>query len=186
MEENTEEVLEEVQEEIENNENSSEENENSQENEGNEEVNKQDKTARIKQELEDVTDTLQRVRADYENYKKRNEKERAMLYKSLIGDIMLSFLPIIDNLEKAVETKTEDEGYKQGIELILKQFLDVLKAQGVEVIKTVGERFDPEIHEAISSVVDDTLGEKIVKEEFRKGYMIGTKVIRHAMVSVAN
>jgi len=147
---------------------------------------KEESGSKLELELEETTDRLKRVMADYENYKKRNEKERAMMYKSLLGDIISYFLPIIDNLEKAVETETEDEGYKQGIELVLKQLLEVLKSLGVEAIKTVGEVFDPEVHEAVSSITDDTLGEKIVAEEFRKGYKVGTKVIRHAMVSVAN
>ena len=105
---------------------------------------------------------------------------------SLLADIIASFLPVIDNLEKAVQAKTEDEGYKQGIELVLKQFVDVLTKFGVEEIKTVGETFDPEVHEAVSSIQDETKGEKEVVQEFRKGYKIGTKVIRHAMVVVSN
>ena len=124
--------------------------------------------------------------AEFENYKKRSSKERELLYNSLLADIISSFLPIIDNLEKAVQTKTEDEGYKQGVELVLKQFMDTFKSLGVETIETIGKTFDPELHEAVSSVQDDSLGEKEIKEEFRKGYKIGTKVIRHSMVSVAN
>ena len=120
------------------------------------------------------------------NFKKRSNKEREALYNSLLADIIASFLPVIDNLEKAVQAKTEDEGYKQGIELVLKQFVDVLTKFGVEEIKTVGETFDPEVHEAVSSIQDETKGEKEVVQEFRKGYKIGTKVIRHAMVVVAN
>ena len=95
-------------------------------------------------------------------------------------------LPVLDNLEKAVEAQTEDENYKQGVELVLKQFKDVLSSQGVEEIKAVGETFDPELHEAVSSVVDENLGEKEIKEDYRKGYKIGNKVIRHSMVVVAN
>lgn len=124
--------------------------------------------------------------AEFENFKKRSNKEREALYNSLLADIIASFLPVIDNLEKAVQAKTEDEGYKQGIELVLKQFVDVLTKFGVEEIKTVGETFDPEVHEAVSSIQDETKGEKEVVQEFRKGYKIGTKVIRHAMVVVAN
>ena len=100
--------------------------------------------------------------------------------------IVSKFLPVVDNLEKALEAKTEDESYKQGIELVLKQFKDVLSANGVKEIEAVGKSFDPEIHEAVASVVDENLGEKIVKEEYRKGYTIGNKVIRHSMVIVAN
>ena len=82
--------------------------------------------------------------------------------------------------------KTEDENMRQGIELVVKQILDIFSKFGVEKIETVGKPFDPEVHEAVSSVVDETLGEKIVKDEFRTGYKIGLKVIRHAMVIVAN
>ena len=109
-----------------------------------------------------------------------------MLHSSLLSDIILSFLPIVDNLEKALEAKTEDENYKQGVELVLKQFKDVLASNGVKEIEAVGKTFDPELHEAVSLVVDENLGEKEIKEEFRKGYILGNRVIRHSMVIVAN
>ena len=137
-------------------------------------------------ELEETVDRLKRVMAEFENYKKRNTKEREQLYNSLVADIIGSFLPVLDNLEKAVVAKTEDENMRQGIELVVKQILDIFTKFGVEKIETVGKPFDPEVHEAVSSVQDETLGEKIVKEEFRTGYKIGLKVIRHAMVIVAN
>jgi len=142
--------------------------------------------AKTKQELEETTDRLKRIMAEFENYKKRSSKEKEMLYNSILSDIISSFLPVIDNLEKAAEAKTEDENYKQGLELVLKQFKEVLAKFGVEEIKTVGETFDPEVHEAVSSVQDETKGEKEIVQEFRKGYKIKTKVIRHAMVVVAN
>lgn len=137
-------------------------------------------------ELEETVDRLKRVMAEFENYKKRNTKEKEMLYNSLLADIIAAFLPVVDNLEKACSTSTADENMKQGIELVVKQISDIFTKFGVETIETVGAPFDPEVHEAVSSVQDDTLGEKIVKEEFRKGYKIGAKVIRHAMVVVAN
>lgn len=137
-------------------------------------------------ELAETEDRLKRVAAEFDNYKKRSAKERESLHSSILSDIVSSFLPILDNLEKALEAKTEDENYKQGIELVLKQFKDVLNANGVKEIEAVGKPFDPELHEAVSSVVDESLGEKIVKEEYRKGYIIGNKVIRHSMVIVAN
>ena len=140
----------------------------------------------VKTELEETTDRLKRIMAEFENYKKRSSKEKEMLYNSILSDIISSFLPVIDNLEKAAEAKTEDENYKQGLELVLKQFKDVLGKFGVEEIKTVGEIFDPEVHEAVSSIQDETKGEKEIVQDFRKGYKIGTKVIRHAMVVVAN
>ncbi len=142
--------------------------------------------SKTEQELEETVDRLKRVMAEFENYKKRNSKERENLYNSLLADIIASFLPVLDNLEKAVETETKDEKMKQGIELVVKQIQDIFTKFGVETIETVGKPFDPELHEAVSSVQDENLGEKIVKEEFRKGYKIGLKVIRHAMVIVAN
>ena len=139
-----------------------------------------------KEQLDEQEDRLKRLMAEFENYKKRSSKEREGLYNSLVSDIFTSLLPVVDNLEKAVESETTDEAYKQGVELVLKQFKDVLNANGVQEIEAVGQPFDPELHEAVASVVDMTLGEKIIKEEYRKGYKIGSKVIRHSMVVVAN
>lgn len=151
-----------------------------------EDVNMENELLKTKQELEETTDRFKRIMAEFENFKKRSSKERDMLYNSLVADIIASFLPVQDNLEKAIKSKTEDESFKQGIELVTKQISDIFKKFGVEEIETCGKPFDPELHEAVSNVQDDTLGEKIIKEEFRKGYKIGTKVIRHAMVVVAN
>lgn len=167
----------------------SEENMNKEELENQEvqELNEENELLQKKQEeLDDITDRYKRVFAEFENYKKRTSKERESLYGSIVSDIVIALLPVIDNLEKAVEAKTEDENYKQGVELVLRQFKDVLKSQGVEEIKAVGETFDPELHEAVSSVIDENLGEKEIKEDYRKGYKIGAKVIRHSMVVVAN
>lgn len=139
-----------------------------------------------KVQIDETEDRLKRVAAEFDNYKKRSAKEKDALYNSLIADIVSGFLPILDNLEKAVETETKDEEYKKGIELVLKQFKDVLASKGVKEIPTVGKTFDPELHEAVSSIVDENLGEKEIAQEYRKGYMIGNKVIRHSMVIVAN
>ncbi len=139
-----------------------------------------------KQELEEMTDRYKRLMAEFDNFKKRSSKERESLYNSLMSDIITSILPVVDNLEKAAAAPTEDENYKQGVEMVHKQLIDTLSGLGVEEIKTVGETFNPEYHEAVSSVEDETLGEKEIKEEFRKGYKIGEKVIRHSMVVVAN
>ena len=138
------------------------------------------------EELDDITDRYKRILAEFENFKKRSGKERESLYNMILSDIVSSILPILDNLENAVKAESKDEEYKKGIELVLKQFQDTLKSKGVEEIKTVGENFDPELHEAVSSVQDDTKGEKEIVQEYRKGYKIGTKVIRHSMVVVAN
>ena len=146
----------------------------------------ENESQKLKEQLEETTDRLKRLMAEFDNFKKRSSKEREMLYNTLLADIVSAFLPVIDNLEKAVNSKTEDDGYKQGVELVLKQFKDVLASQGVQEIESVGKTFDPELHEAVSSLQDETLGEKEIKEEFRKGYKIGNRVIRHAMVVVAN
>ncbi len=138
------------------------------------------------EELDDITDRYKRILAEFENFKKRSGKERESLYNMILSDIVSSILPILDNLENAVKAESKDEEYKKGIELVLKQFQDTLKSKGVEEIKTVGETFDPELHEAVSSIQDDTKGEKEIVQEYRKGYKIGTKVIRHSMVVVAN
>ena len=137
-------------------------------------------------QMEEKDDRYKRIMAEFENYKKRSAKERETLYESIISEIVSSFLPVLDNLEKAVAAETKDEEYKKGVELMYQQFKDVLGSKGVKEIETVGKTFDPELHEAVSLVVDENLGEKEIKEEFRKGYMIGNRVIRHSMVIVAN
>lgn len=138
------------------------------------------------QELDELNDRYKRVLAEFENYKKRSGKERETLYNSILADIVEVFLPIVDNLENALKIETQDEEYKKGIELILKQFKDILNSKGVEEIPTVGETFDPSLHEAVSSIQDPDKNEKEIVQEYRKGYKIGHKVIRHSMVVVAN
>ena len=139
-----------------------------------------------KQDYDELDDRYKRILAEFENFKKRSGKEREGLYNSILGDIVEAILPIVDNLENAVKVKTEDQNYKQGVELVLKQFKDILASKGVEEIKAVGETFDPELHEAVSSIQDGNLGEKEIAQEYRKGYKIGSRVIRHSMVVVAN
>ncbi len=139
-----------------------------------------------KQELDDREDRIKRLMAEFENFKKRSDKERTGMYNSVMGDVVMKLLPVLDNLEKAVESTTQDEQYKSGIELVMKQFKEVLSSNGVKEIEAVGQPFDPSLHEAVSLVEDSTLGTKIVKEEYRKGYMIGDRVLRHSLVVVAN
>ena len=139
-----------------------------------------------KQDYEELDDRYKRILAEFENYKKRSSKERDSLYNSILSDVVEVILPVVDNLENAAKVDTQDEEYKKGVELVLKQFKDVLTSKGVEEIKTVGETFDPELHEAVSSIQDDSLGEKEIAQEYRKGYKIGNRVIRHSMVVVAN
>ncbi len=139
-----------------------------------------------KQDYEELDDRYKRILAEFENFKKRSSKEREGLYNSILSDVIEVILPVVDNLENAAKVETQDEEYKKGVELVLKQLKDVLNSKGVEEIKTVGETFDPELHEAVSSIQDENLGEKEIAQEYRKGYKIGNRVIRHSMVVVAN
>lgn len=139
-----------------------------------------------KQDYDELDDRYKRILAEFENFKKRSNKEREGLYNSILSDVVEVILPVLDNLENAAKVETQDEEYKKGIELVLKQLKDVLSSKGVEEIKTIGETFDPELHEAVSSIQDANLGEKEIAEEYRKGYKIGSRVIRHSMVVVAN
>ena len=139
-----------------------------------------------KQDYDDLDDRYKRILAEFENFKKRSSKEREGMYNSVLSDVVEVILPVLDNLENAAKVETEDENYKQGVELVLKQFKDVLKSKGIEEIEAVGSTFDPELHEAVGSIQDDNLGEKEIAQEYRKGYKIGSRVIRHSMVVVAN
>ena len=144
------------------------------------------KIVALQKEADENNDRLKRIMAEFENFKKRTQKEKELQYNSILADVISSLLPVIDNLEKAVQTNTEDASFKQGVEMVYKQLLDVLASYGVKKIEAVGNRFDPELHDAVSHVEDETLGEQIVKEVFRTGYILGDKVVRHAMVIVAN
>ena len=139
-----------------------------------------------KEDYDELDDRYKRILAEFENFKKRSSKEREGLYNSILADVVEVILPVVDNLENAAKVETQDAEYKKGVELVLKQFKDVLASKGVEEIKAVGENFDPELHEAVSSIQDDNLGEKEIAQEYRKGYKIGSKVVRHSMVVVAN
>ena len=146
---------------------------------------KEENTLQAKQmELDDLSDRYKRIMAEFENYKKRSQKEKENLYNSVLGDIIIGMLPIMDNLDGAVSSECKDEKYKQGVELVQKQFKDFLKKNKVEEIKTEGELFDPSLHEAISMVQDPEKESQEIVQEYRKGYKLGNKVIRHSMVVV--
>jgi len=137
-------------------------------------------------ELDELNDRYKRIFAEFENYKKRTQKEKENLYNSILGDIIMTVLPVIDNLEIAVNAECKDENYKQGVELVQKQFKEFLAKNKVQEIPALGETFDPSQHEAVSSIQDDSKGIQEIVQEYRKGYKIGEKVIRHSMVVVAN
>ena len=135
---------------------------------------------------DDLDDRYKRLLAEFENYKKRSKKERDSIYGMITGDVVATMLPIMDNLEKAADNKTEDTAYQEGVKLVARQFQEALKGLGLEEIETLGQKFDPEFHEAVSHVDDETKGEQEIVQEYRKGYKIGNKVVRHSMVIVAN
>ena len=133
---------------------------------------------------------LQRVMADFDNYRKRVTKEKDALYNLISAELITEFLPVLDTLEKSAFTVNADDekskAWKEGIELVCKQFEDVLKKLGAEEIKAVGEPFDPNLHDAVMHVEDESLGENIISKELKKGYKLKDRIIRHSMVVVAN
>lgn len=139
-----------------------------------------------KTEMEELEDRYKRLYAEFENFKKRSAKERENLYNLITGEVLLVMLPIMDNLEKAASAETSDKGYQEGVNMVVKQYATALEKFGLKEIETVGKRFDPELHEAVSHIDDSSKGEQEIIEEYRKGYQIGNKVIRHALVVVAN
>ncbi len=161
-----------------------------------EEVTNEEKNNEIKQneekselqkkqiELDELDDRYKRVFAEFENYKKRTQKEREGLYNSVLGDIIVNILPLLDNLQMAVNAECKDEAYKQGVELVEKQFKEFLSKNNVEEIPAIGEMFDPSVHEAVGSVQDDTKQSQEIVQEYRKGYKLGSKILRHSMVIV--
>ena len=132
------------------------------------------------------TDKYLRLMAEFDNYKKRSAKERENIYTDVRVDTVTKFLPVYDNLERALKAETADEAYKKGVELTFNQLLDVFKKLGVEEIESVGKTFDPVYHNAVMHVEDEEKGESEIVEEFQKGFKIGDKVIRFSMVKVAN
>lgn len=141
---------------------------------------------KLKEQLDEANDKYLRLMAEYDNFRKRSAKERLEITAIATGNAVNEILPVIDNFERALQTETDDEVYKQGVEMIFKQFGDCLKKLGVEVIDPTGQQFDPNLANAVNQIEDPELGENVVAQTFQKGYKIGDKVIRYAMVVVAN
>lgn len=146
----------------------------------------QSEEEKLKAELSEQKDKYLRVMAEYDNFRKRTAKERLELISTAKADAITQILPVIDNFERALSAQTQDETYKAGIEMIFKQFGDVLKNLGIEEINPLGETFDPNVANAVNQIEDENLGENEVAQVFQKGYRIGDKVLRYAMVVVAN
>lgn len=149
-----------------------------------------EKSAEETDPVAEMNDKYLRLVAEFDNFKKRTQKEKIQIYKDAAADVIEAILPFIDNINRAtsVEVKSEDaKNLKEGILLVEKQFGEMLKNLGVTEISAVGEKFDPNIHNAVMHVDDESVdGEEIVVEEFVKGYMYKDKVIRHSTVKVAN
>ena len=140
----------------------------------------------VSEEMALLNDKYLRICAEYDNYRKRTQKEKDNLYGDIRANVITSFLPVYDNLVRALAAETADDAYRKGVELIMNQFNATLEKLGATEIKAVGEKFDPAVHNAVMHVDDETKGENEVVEEFQKGFKLGDKVIRFSMVKVAN
>lgn len=134
---------------------------------------------------DEINEKYMRMLAEYDNFRKRSAKEREGVYADAVSDTLSSILPVLDNLERAEACK-DAEGLAKGLELTLKSFRDTLERLGIQEIEALGKTFDPNVHNAVFHVEDDAYGENEIVEVLMKGYMKGDKVVRYAMVKVAN
>ena len=138
-------------------------------------------------QLDTVKDQFVRLTAEYDNYRKRTTKEKDTIYQDAKADTIKAFLAVYDNLERAAQSEGgEDSPHKKGLEMIFAQYKDILKSLGVEEIEAKGATFDPEMHNAVMHIDDESLGENVVAQVFQAGFKMGDKVIRHSIVQVAN
>lgn len=148
---------------------------------------KQESVEDLNRKLAEMKDAQLRSRAEFDNFRKRTQKEKQELYQSAMADCVLEFLPVLDNLERAMQAPcAEQDTFKSGVEMTLNQFKEALAKLGVEEIEAQGKEFDPNSHNAVQTIEDQELGENVVCQVFQKGYAMGEKVLRHAMVVVAN
>ena len=131
-------------------------------------------------------DAYLRLAADYDNFRKRTVKEKESLYGSGKADAVEKLLPVYDNLERALNQPTEDEAYKKGVEMTMNQLVSIFTGLGVEIFGEAGEAFDPNIHNAVMHTEDDSVAENTITQVFQKGFKMGDKIVRFAMVQVAN
>ena len=141
---------------------------------------------KLQQTIREQEDKYLRLLAEYDNYRKRSQKEKENAWTTAKADTIKELLPVYDNLERALKQETADEAYAKGVQMTMQQLKTVLEKLGVEEITAQGEPFDPNVHNAVMHMEDDTLGENIVAEVFQAGFKMGEKIIRHAMVKVAN
>ena len=150
---------------------------------------KKNKKDKKDEKIEELTDRLTRQMAEFDNFRKRTEKEKSQMYEVGAKDIIEKILPVVDNFERGLAAVTEEEkenAFVQGMEKVYKQLMTTLEGIEVKPIEAVGKEFDPNFHNAVMHVEDENLGENIVAEEFQKGYLYRDSVVRHSMVKVAN
>ena len=141
------------------------------------------------EKIEELTDRLTRQMAEFDNFRKRTEKEKSQMYEIGAKDIREKILPVVDNFERGIAAVPEEEKsnpFAEGMEKIYKQLMTTLEEIGVKPIEAVGQEFDPDFHNAVMHVEDEEVGENIITEEFQKGYLYRDSVVRHSMVKVAN
>lgn len=141
---------------------------------------------RVQAERDELKDKYMRLAAEYDNFRKRSQKEREGLFADAKSDALSAMLPVYDNVERALKQPCADEAYFKGVEMIMRQLEETFEKLGIKEIEAQGVPFDPNLHNAVMHVDDDSLGEGVVAEVFQKGFMIGDKVVRFAMVKVAN
>lgn len=145
-----------------------------------------EKNEELTRQLDDAKDKYLRLCAEYDNYRKRTAKEKTEAYGNATAKCVGDILPVLDSFERAMEAECADESFKNGMQMIYNQFVETLKKIGVEEMDALGKEFDPNIHNAIKQTEDENFGENTVCEVFQKGYTLGDRVIRHAVVAVAN
>lgn len=141
------------------------------------------------EKIEELTDRLTRQMAEFDNFRKRTDREKSQMYEVGAKDVIDKILPVVDNFERGLGAVTEEEKedpFVKGMEQIYKQLMTTLEGIGVKPIEAVGNEFDPDFHNAVMHVEDEEVGENIIVEEFQKGYMYRDSVVRHSMVKVAN
>ncbi len=145
-----------------------------------------EKLEALQKQNTELSDKLLRQMAEFDNYRKRTTREKEEIGVVAKSKALTEILPVLDNFERAMQTECGDAEFRKGMELIFKSFVDALKKQGVEEIAAEGETFNPDLHYAVTTVEDDSFGPNTVAAVLQKGYRLGDKVLRHAMVSVAN
>lgn len=133
-----------------------------------------------------LTNKFLQLTIEYENFRKRSQREKESVYPEAVAATVEKFLPVVDNFERAMACETQDKEYKKGVDLIYSALMGTLQKLQVEAYGEIGEQFQPELHNAVMHIEDESLGESVISQVFEKGYRIGERVIRHAMVQVAN